>query len=99
MKGFAESEGEVCPDCKAGPGRENACLGVGTPYQMWHTPDCPQWTIMQIEWEAGSRRIKEQDAWAKEIFPAAHERLSLFFFFWPRTLSPNAVTHLGIRRT
>lgn len=33
MKGFAETEGEVCPDCKAGPGRENACLGVGTPYQ------------------------------------------------------------------
>ncbi|MFB6772670.1 hypothetical protein [Streptomyces sp. NPDC056337] len=75
MKGFAETEGEVCPDCKAGPGRENACLGVRTPYQMWHTPDCPQWTIMQIDWEAGSRRIKEQDAWAKEIFPAAHERL------------------------
>lgn len=75
MKGFAETEGEVCPDCKAGPGRKNACLGVGTPYQMWHTPDCPQWTIMQIEWEAGSRRIEEQEAWAKEIFPTAHERL------------------------
>jgi hypothetical protein len=74
MKGFAETEGEVCPDCKAGPGRENVCLGVGTPYQMWHTPDCPRWTITQIEWEAGSRRIKEQDAWAKEVFPAAHQR-------------------------
>lgn len=75
MEGFAETEGELCPDCKAGPSRENACVGVGLPIQMWHTPDCPQWTIMQIDWEAGSRRIKEQDAWAKDVFPAAHERL------------------------
>ncbi|MFB6718253.1 hypothetical protein [Streptomyces sp. NPDC056358] len=30
---------------------------------------------MQIGWEAGSRRIKEQDAWAKDVFPAACERL------------------------
>ncbi|MFD7206284.1 hypothetical protein [Streptomyces sp. NPDC059893] len=42
---------------------------------MWHTPDCPQWTIMQIGWEADSRRIKEQDQWAKEVFPAVYERL------------------------
>ncbi|MGC5041046.1 hypothetical protein ACLQ2C_36525 [Streptomyces sp. DT73] len=42
---------------------------------MWHTSDCPQWTIMQIGWEAGSRRIKEQDAWAKDVFPPACERL------------------------
>ncbi|MFJ8508502.1 hypothetical protein [Streptomyces avermitilis] len=75
MEGFAETEGDVCPDCKAGPSPENACVGVGMPIQMWHTPDCPQWTIMQIGWEAGSRRIKEQDTWAKEVFPAAHERL------------------------
>ncbi|MGW6360312.1 hypothetical protein ACWFR5_35395 [Streptomyces sp. NPDC055092] len=75
MEGFAETEGELCSDCKAGPSRENACVGVGLPIQMWHTPDCPQWTIMQIDWEAGSRRIKEQDTWAKDVFPAAHERL------------------------
>ncbi|MEV7815503.1 hypothetical protein AB0P05_33030 [Streptomyces flaveolus] len=30
---------------------------------------------MQINFEAGSRRIKEQDAWAQGVFPAAHERL------------------------
>ncbi|WP_167469584.1 hypothetical protein [Streptomyces rubrogriseus] len=30
---------------------------------------------MQISLEAGSRRIKEQDAWAKELFPTVHERL------------------------
>lgn len=75
MKGFAEAEGEVCPDCKAGPSPENTCLGVGLPEQMWHTPDCPQWTIMQINWEAGSRLIEEQGAWAKGVFPDAHERL------------------------
>ncbi|GGU67779.1 hypothetical protein [Streptomyces daghestanicus] len=75
MKGFAETPGELCPDCEAGPGRENACVGAGTPYEMWHTPDCPQWTIMQIGWEAGSRQSKEQDAWARDLFPAAHECL------------------------
>jgi hypothetical protein len=25
---------------------------------------------------AGSRRIKEQDKWAKELFPAVHEQLT-----------------------
>lgn len=75
MDGFAETEGEVCPDCKAGPSPENTCVGVGLPEQMWHTPDCPQYAIMRINWEAGSRRIAEQDAWAKQIFPATHERL------------------------
>ncbi|WP_327669459.1 MULTISPECIES: hypothetical protein [unclassified Streptomyces] len=76
MEGFAETEGDLCPDCKAGPSRENACVGRGLPIEMWHTPDCPQWTIMQIGWEAGTRRVKEQDAWAKDVFPAAHERLA-----------------------
>ncbi|MFD0214501.1 hypothetical protein ACFVH9_36815 [Streptomyces hirsutus] len=31
--------------------------------------------IMQIGSETGSRRIEEQGAWAKDVFPAAHERL------------------------
>lgn len=75
VEGFAETEGELCPDCKAGPSRGNVCVGMGLPIQMWHTPDCPQWTIMQINWEAGSQHIKEQDAWANDVFPAAHERL------------------------
>ncbi|MFF2374830.1 hypothetical protein ACFVUW_10650 [Streptomyces xiamenensis] len=75
MKGFAETEGEVCPDCMAGPSPENIRVAVGMPEQMWHTPDCPQWAIMQINWEAGSRRIEEQNTWAKDIFPTAHERL------------------------
>lgn len=73
--GLRKTEGELCPDCQAGPSPENACVGVGLPIQMWHTPDCPQWTIMQIGFEAGSRRVKEQDASAKGVFPAAHDRL------------------------
>ncbi|MFE2513336.1 hypothetical protein ACFXC9_33690 [Streptomyces naganishii] len=75
MKGFAETEGELCPDCKAGPDPKNACVAVGMPEQMWHTPDCPQYVIMQINWKEGSRRIEEQDEWAKGVFPAAHARL------------------------
>ena len=63
------------PGLPGGPSPKNACVGVGLPIQMWHTPDCPQWTIMQIDFEEGSRRVKEQDAWAKGVFPAAHERL------------------------
>ncbi|MGA5566635.1 hypothetical protein ACPCUV_36460 [Streptomyces platensis] len=69
------TERNLCPDCLAGPGPANTCIGVGLPMEVWHTPDCPQFTIMQINWEAGARRIKEQDAWAKGVFPAAHERL------------------------
>lgn len=34
MKGFAETEAELCPDCTAGPSPENACVGVGLPIQM-----------------------------------------------------------------
>ncbi|WP_406251943.1 hypothetical protein [Streptomyces cyaneofuscatus] len=75
MEGFAQAEGDVCPDCEAGPGPDNACVGVGLPIQMWHTPNCPQWTLMQITWEADSRRSKNQNAWAKDAFPAACERL------------------------
>ncbi|MEW5542718.1 hypothetical protein AB1339_34360 [Streptomyces cyaneofuscatus] len=30
---------------------------------------------MQISWEADSRRSKNQDAWAKDVFPAVCERL------------------------
>jgi hypothetical protein len=75
VEGFAAFEGEMCPDCTAGPSRENACVAVGLPEQMWHRPDCPQYTIMQINWKEGARRIHEQDEWARGVFPAAHERL------------------------
>ncbi|MEU0603306.1 hypothetical protein ABZ484_34530 [Streptomyces sp. NPDC006393] len=75
MSETPKTERNVCPDCQAGPDPANACVGVGLPMEIWHAPDCPQFTIMQINWEAGTRRVKEQDAWAKGIFPAAHERL------------------------
>jgi hypothetical protein len=43
--------------------------------ETWHTPGCPQYTVDRILLEDGARRVKEQDAWAKSAFPAAHERL------------------------
>ncbi|MFD8939239.1 hypothetical protein ACFV0R_28985 [Streptomyces sp. NPDC059578] len=75
MEGFAKTEGELCPDCMAGPSPENACVGVALPIEMCHNPHCPQWTSMQIAFEDGSRPVKEQDAGAKGVFPAAHQRL------------------------
>ncbi|MGW0315150.1 hypothetical protein [Streptomyces flavidovirens] len=65
----------MCPDCLAGPDPGNDRVGRWLGMEIWHTPDCPQFTIMKINWEAGSRRIKEQDEWAEGVFPAAHERL------------------------
>ncbi|MGJ5763220.1 hypothetical protein [Streptomyces galbus] len=48
---------------------------MGLPIQMWHSPNCPQWTIMQIGWEASSQRIREQDEWARGVFPAVRWRM------------------------
>lgn len=75
MSETPKTERDVCPDCQAWPDRANVCFGVGLPIETWHTPDCPQWTIMQINLEAGSQRVREQDTWAKGVFPAAHERV------------------------
>ncbi|MFJ6000505.1 hypothetical protein [Streptomyces sp. NPDC092370] len=44
---------------------------------MWHTPDCPQYIIMRINWKEGARRVREQEEWAQGVFPAAHERLKM----------------------
>ncbi len=62
MSETPETERNLRPNCLAGPDLANTRIGVGLPIEIWHTPDCPQFTIMQINWEAGSRRIKEQDA-------------------------------------
>ncbi|MET7498194.1 hypothetical protein ABZV61_41710 [Streptomyces sp900116325] len=43
--------------------------------ETWLTPDCPALAITQINMEEGSKRVREQDAWARGVFPAAHERL------------------------
>jgi hypothetical protein len=74
-----ETENVDCTDCFALPGPDNTRIVYvktgGGICETWHTPDCPQLTIMQINWEEGAKRVKEQDAWAKDVFPTAHERL------------------------
>jgi hypothetical protein len=69
-----------CTDCCALPDpdtntRMTSAQAGGGITEIWHTPDCPALTIMQINWEESSRRIKEEEAWAEGVFPAAHERL------------------------
>ncbi|WP_432038697.1 hypothetical protein [Streptomyces cucumeris] len=68
-----------CTDCTALPGPNNTRImsvkAGGRVSEVWHTPDCPALTVLQINWEEGAKRVHEQDAWAKGIFPAAHERL------------------------
>ena len=75
-----ETEREECTDCFAQPDPDNNTriayvMKDGGIHETWHTPDCPELTIMQINLEEGHQRVLEQDAWAKGVFPAAHERL------------------------
>lgn len=68
-----------CDDCQAGPGPDNSRTLTSGPKgltETWHAPDCPQEAITMILREDSARRAKEQDAWAKEHFPAAHLRLT-----------------------
>lgn len=78
--GEPEVERVDCPDCFALPGRDNTRFLVakrgGGVREWWHTPDCPELTIMQITGEEGRKRILEQNAWAEGVFPAARERLN-----------------------
>ncbi|WP_331751544.1 hypothetical protein OG215_40295 (plasmid) [Streptomyces globisporus] len=68
-----------CTDCFALPGPHNTRVAYvktgGGMIETWHTPDCPADAIMRINVEEGSKRAREREAWAREIFPAAHERL------------------------
>jgi len=75
---------EICPDCQAGPDAKDAQItkviknpATGEFYTVvtWHLDTCPAYTVSQILLEDGVRRAKEKDAWAKEAFPAAYERL------------------------
>ncbi|MET8831622.1 hypothetical protein ABZX40_37890 [Streptomyces sp. NPDC004610] len=72
-------ERSTCPDCEAGPGRDNACISAvmtdGRVTEIWHTTECPAYILQRINWEESARQVKEQDAWAQGVFPAAHERL------------------------
>ncbi|MGW6744820.1 hypothetical protein ACWGDX_29485 [Streptomyces sp. NPDC055025] len=43
--------------------------------ETWHTRDCPALAIMHINGEEGSSRIREEEDWARGVFPAAQERL------------------------
>lgn len=75
---------EICPDCQAGPDAKDARVmrvmkdpATGDFYTVvtWHLDTCPAYTVDQILLEDGVRRLKEEEAWAKEAFPAAHERV------------------------
>ncbi|MGW3661327.1 hypothetical protein ACWD6R_39420 [Streptomyces sp. NPDC005151] len=74
-----ETERVECTDCFALPGPDNTRIAFvktgGGISETWHAPDCPALAIMQINFEEGSKRVREQDAWAWGVFPAAHERL------------------------
>ncbi|MEV4335311.1 hypothetical protein AB0K02_33260 [Streptomyces sp. NPDC049597] len=74
-----ETERIDCTDCFALPGPDNTRIAYvktgGGISETWHTPDCPALVIMEINFEEGSQRVREQDAWAKGVFPAVHERL------------------------
>ncbi|WP_035838857.1 hypothetical protein [Kitasatospora azatica] len=68
-----------CQDCQAGPdGGDVRTISVGRDMavtEIWHTDKCPTYTIERILLETGAAKVKEQDAWAKDAFPAAHQRL------------------------
>ncbi|MEU8927584.1 hypothetical protein AB0D10_42890 [Kitasatospora sp. NPDC048545] len=68
-----------CEDCQAGPDsgdiRTISIGRDGAVKEIWHTDQCPTYTIERILMEASAAKVKEQDARAKEAFPAAHSRL------------------------
>ncbi|SCG08702.1 MULTISPECIES: hypothetical protein [unclassified Streptomyces] len=79
MSDVPETERDDCTDCFVLPGSGNTRISylknAGTVRDTWHTPDCPALAIMHINAEEGSRRIQEEEDWARGVFPAAHERL------------------------
>ncbi|MBB1260173.1 hypothetical protein [Streptomyces alkaliterrae] len=76
---MTDTERIDCADCHALPSSDNARIAhvktSGVISETWHTSDCPALAIWWINMEEGSKRVREQDAWAKDVFPAAHERL------------------------
>ncbi|MFC8451572.1 hypothetical protein [Kitasatospora sp. NPDC057223] len=66
-------------DCHAGPDRENIRItrvNQDLPVtEIWHSPQCPEYMIERIMLEASVGRAEEQDAWAKDAFPAPTARL------------------------
>ncbi|GLF98176.1 hypothetical protein [Streptomyces yaizuensis] len=68
-----------CTDCWALPGPDKSRIAwVGEDrvwHEVWHTAECPELAILRIESEDGARRVAESEAWARGVFPAAHQRL------------------------
>jgi hypothetical protein len=67
-----------CPDCPGSAGVDSVRiieLKRAGATEIFHTRECPQYTIEQILSEDSARRVKQQDAWAAIAFPAARERL------------------------
>ncbi|OII61330.1 hypothetical protein BJP40_06040 [Streptomyces sp. CC53] len=79
MTDHLETERVECPDCQALPGPDRSRVSYvkdgGGISETWHLHDCPGLAIMRIEWEEGSKRVREEEEWAQGVFPAAHERL------------------------
>ncbi|WP_392675946.1 hypothetical protein [Streptomyces sp. LN785] len=74
---MTETERVDCTDCFALPGPDNtriAYVKTGGS-ETWHIPDCPALAITQINMEEENKRVREQDAWALGVFPAARERI------------------------
>ncbi|MFJ9343049.1 hypothetical protein ACIRP0_27705 [Streptomyces sp. NPDC101733] len=61
-----------CVDCHPLPGHDNARIG---PDKIWHAPDCTVFGQFMSSLKEDGKRVREQGAWAKGVFPAAHERL------------------------
>ncbi len=70
---MTETERVDCTDCFALPGPDNTRIAYvksgGGISETWHTPDCPALAITQINMEEGSKRVREQDAWAGASSP------------------------------
>jgi hypothetical protein len=67
-----------CDDCHGWPASDHARLSWikdGDVYELWHLRDCPAYLIDRIRWEDSARQVKERDAWARNSFPDAHDRL------------------------
>lgn len=78
MPDRSDSEHVDCTECRARPYGDNMRIiyakpGGGTT-STWHTPECSQ-AITLERLQRTAEQIREQDAWAHGVFPAACERL------------------------
>ncbi|WP_327250067.1 hypothetical protein [Streptomyces sp. NBC_01320] len=87
MSDHPDMERVDCTDCFALPGPDNtrvlSARAGGMLGEVWHMPDCPQFTIMRIMGEEGCKRVLEEEVWATGVFHAARERLQQAFAALP----------------